>query len=75
MIKEIEVDAPLETLNKLEKTGLPCKWHSNEEGSAMVVTVNTDSPDELVKFGKALEGCKKVTYKCIQLKVLTRRMT
>jgi len=64
MIKTIQVDAPLETLNKFEELGFKCKW----TGEALEVTVDASSTEELKKFAKALDGCEKVVLKGLKLK-------
>jgi hypothetical protein len=58
MVKEIELNAPLDILNKVEATGLPCHWN----GVSLVITLDDDSSEDLFKLGKALSGAKKVTY-------------
>lgn len=66
MIKTLEVDAPLEVLNRLEASGLPCKW----TGEVMEVTLDSDSADDLLKIGHVFNEYKgKVTFKCTKMQV------
>lgn len=66
MTKTIEVDAPLEVLNKIEASGLPCKW----AGEVLEVTIDSDSADDLLKIGHAFNEYKgKVTFKCTKIQV------
>jgi hypothetical protein len=63
MIKEFELDAPLDILRKVEATGLPCHWN----GEVLQVTVDTDVPQDLIKLATALSGAKKVVYHCVKM--------
>jgi hypothetical protein len=67
MVKTIEVDATLSILNKIESSGLPCRM----KDGIMIVTINTDSTEELLKFGQALSGAKRITYRCIDAQKAT----
>lgn len=63
MEKVIELDAPLETLNRFEATGLRCKWN----GDALEVTLDGDCKEDLLKFATALHACKRVTMRCTRI--------
>jgi hypothetical protein len=61
-IKEIE--APLEVLNKIEATGLPCRWKGAQ--GVLVVTLDSESTEQLLKFGRALSGAARIKYHCVR---------
>jgi hypothetical protein len=63
MIKEIELEAALPILNRVEASGLPCKWN----GEVLIVTVDCDSADEMKKLGEALSVSGKITFKTLKM--------
>jgi len=70
MVKVIEVKAPLETLNRIEATGLPTKWVPDKD--VLEVTINDETDDDLRKLITALsETTKKFTLKCTKIEGYT----
>lgn len=63
MIKTLGIDAPLETLNAIEASGLTCKW----DGEFLNVTVDGENYDDLLKLAKALSGCKQYSVRCLKV--------
>ena len=51
MIKEIEIKAPLETLNRIEATGLLTKW--NMDKGVLEITINDETDNDLLKLVNA----------------------
>jgi hypothetical protein len=66
MIKEIEVSAMPNILDKIHASGLPCKM--DEDGVIMTVTIDDDdSSNDLLKLATALAQARKVTVRCVKM--------
>ena len=65
MIKEIEIKAPLETLNRIEAMGLLTKW--NMDKGVLEITINDETDNDLLKLVNALSETKRVSMRCVKM--------
>jgi hypothetical protein len=63
MVKTIEVEAGLDTIQKIEATGLPSHWNCDK--GVLIVDLNSDDTESLVKFAQAL-GNNGFTLRCLR---------
>lgn len=63
MVKEIELEASLNILNRVEASGLTCKWN----GEFLIIKIDCESTDEILKLAKALDVSGKVTFRTLRM--------